>query len=138
MTNAVSQNVDSWCTRCKMMLAHTIEALVATKISRVHCNTCGSQHAYRAAPPGTRSTGSKPRSARAKPAAVAEITNDYEILMRGRDSSAARPYAPGDMFEDADLIRHPTFGLGVVIGRRAEKKVQVAFSDKVRTLVHAG
>lgn len=138
MTNAVSQNVDSWCTRCKMMLAHTIEALVATKISRVHCNTCGSQHAYRAAPPGTRSTGTKPRSSRAKPAAAAAVSTDYETLIRGRDSSAARPYAPGETFQDADLILHPTFGLGVVIQRRAEKKVQVAFPDKVRTLIHAG
>ena len=39
--------VDSWCTKCKLVLAHTVEAMVEGKITRVHCNTCRGQHAYR-------------------------------------------------------------------------------------------
>jgi hypothetical protein len=43
----VGDNVDGYCTRCKIDLNHTIEALDAEgQIARVHCNTCGSQHNY--------------------------------------------------------------------------------------------
>src|SRR5262245_58672499 len=41
----VGDYVDGWCTRCKLVLRHTIEAIAGGKISRVHCNTCQGQHA---------------------------------------------------------------------------------------------
>ena len=46
MTFKVGDNIDGWCTRCKLVLTHTIEAVVGGKITRVHCNTCRGQHAY--------------------------------------------------------------------------------------------
>ena len=45
-------NVDSWCGKCKLILAHTIEALVGDKPARVHCNTCKAQHSYKPYEPG--------------------------------------------------------------------------------------
>src|SRR5262245_65118967 len=56
-THKVGGEVDAFCTRCKMTLAHTILAMVGQTIARVQCNTCGGQHAYRSAPGTT-----KPRS----------------------------------------------------------------------------
>ena len=49
-THKVGGEVDAFCTRCKMTLAHTILAMVGTKIARVKCNTCGGDHAYRGEP----------------------------------------------------------------------------------------
>lgn len=44
--------VDSWCTKCRMVLNHRIIAMVGPKPVRVECSTCGSHHNYRARAPG--------------------------------------------------------------------------------------
>src|SRR5215475_5538721 len=103
---AIGKDVDSWCTRCRMMLAHTVEAVVNGRITRVHCNTCGGQHAHRASPPG-QGTGSRARASRAE---AAKPVRDYAALLRSRDPAMARAYATTERFKDGELIRHPTFG----------------------------
>lgn len=50
----VGENIDSWCSKCKRILAHTIEAMVAGAIKRVHCNTCKGVHSYKAEEPGSK------------------------------------------------------------------------------------
>src|SRR5262245_24102774 len=110
---AIGKDIDSWCTRCRMVLAHTVEAVVGGRVTRVHCNTCGGQHAYRARPPGEggeRATRQR-RSEGDRPAA--KQVRDYASLLRGRDPASARAYALTERFADGELIRHPTFGLGV-------------------------
>ena len=136
---AVGKDIDSWCTRCKLMLAHTVETMIGSKITRVHCNTCGSQHAYRAQPPGTasapgrRSAGtSTPRVVRLAPAPA----DEYARLLDGRDRTAARPYTPQERFAANDLLTHPTFGLGIVTTLKERTKIEVVFRDGVKTLLH--
>ncbi|MDX2166109.1 MAG: hypothetical protein SF182_03570 [Deltaproteobacteria bacterium] len=129
-TPVVGQDVDSWCTKCKMMLAHTIETVVGSKITRVHCNTCKGQHAYRAKAPGTSST--RTRSSKA----AAPRPPDYASLLRGRDASAAKPYAPTERFAEGDFIRHATFGPGVVTARKDVNKIEVIFEDGPKVLIH--
>ena len=75
----VGKDVDSWCTRCKLILAHTVEAMVGPKVTRVHCNTCGSQHAFRPTAPGktaagTKTAASKAREAKASPSRADPMT----------------------------------------------------------------
>jgi hypothetical protein len=45
-------NVDSWCGKRKLILAHTIEVMAGDKPARVHCNTCKAQHSYKPYEPG--------------------------------------------------------------------------------------
>jgi hypothetical protein len=126
---AVGQNVDSWCTKCKLVLAHTVEAVVKGRITRVHCNTCGGQHAYRASAPGT--------SARTRAARESEPkTPNYASLLKGRDPAKARTYATTDRFAVGDLIAHATFGLGLVTALRDVNKIEVVFSDGPKVLLH--
>ena len=40
------KEIDAYCTRCRLDLAHTIIAVVGNQIGRVICNTCNSQHKY--------------------------------------------------------------------------------------------
>ena len=140
-TPSIGANVDSWCTRCKLMLAHTIEAKVGSKITRVHCNTCGAQHAFRRNPPGEgaaagRAGGRRSQSSgRGSPRHAG--SQDYESLLRGRTASAARPFVASERFKVADLISHPTFGLGVVTADKEGNKIDVLFADGPRTLAHA-
>jgi hypothetical protein len=138
-TPQVGTDVDGWCTRCKLILAHTIEATVGTKITRVHCNTCGSQHAYRSRPPGQRpQADGAPRGSRRAPRTTESATvQGYEALMRGRNAATARPYAAAERFVPAELISHPAFGVGLVTKVKEGNKIEVAFKDGPKVLVHA-
>ena len=140
-TVAVGQDVDSWCTRCKLILAHTVESMIGGQITRVHCNTCRSQHAYRPHPPGEhpaarradrpavqRAAGETPRAKR---------VDEYATLLSGRDTGSARAYATQDRFAPNDLIVHPTFGLGVVRMLKDRTKIDVLFRDGMKTLLHS-
>lgn len=130
---AIGKTVDGWCARCKLMLAHTIEAVVNGKITRTHCNTCGAQHAHKKNPPGTaaarRTSTSKAKSA---PAPF-----DYQALVKGKDLGKARPYQISDRFECKELINHPVFGVGQVLAVRDSTKIDVGFADGMKTLAHA-
>jgi hypothetical protein len=142
-THKVGGEVDAFCTRCKMTLAHTILAMVGQTIARVQCNTCGGQHAYRSAP-GT----SKPRSsssssssggstatrAASREPAVKTVIG-FEDQLKGKDLTKARKYSPKDTYAVDEVIDHLTFGFGLVKAVRADK-VDVAFKASERTLVH--
>jgi hypothetical protein len=120
--------VDALCTKCKMTLAHTILAMVGTKIARVRCNTCMGEHAYR----GTAAKTSKPRASRASTPKAKVL--GWEEQMAGRDLSTARKYSVRESFAIDDLVNHPTFGVGIVTGTRIDK-VDIAFKGESRTLV---
>ena len=131
----VGKSVDSWCARCKLMLAHTIEAIVNDKITRTHCNTCGAQHAYRRNPPGTASANSRgASSASRRPTKATAPAVDYQALLQGVDVGKARPYKISERFRAKEMIHHPTFGVGLVIAVRDTNKIDVGFSDGIKTL----
>ena len=141
-TLKVGMEVDGWCTKCKLTLAHTIEAMVGGKVTRVHCNTCRTQHAYRSHPPSRATTTGAPRRTPAgrtkRPTRPAKPTTpqagDYPALIHGRDASKARPYRLNEHFAAKDLIAHPTFGLGVVLLAKDSSKIEVLFADGPKTL----
>jgi hypothetical protein len=117
--------VDGWCGRCKLMLRHTIDVITATKITRVHCNTCGARHAHRAQPPRTRLVnGASPMTQERK----------YAHLLRGRTEANSTPYSISGRFEVGQLISHASFGLGVVTGARDNVKVDILFADGAKVL----
>lgn len=134
----VGSEVDAFCTRCKLTLRHTILALVGTKIARVRCNTCQGDHAFRSAPGSRASASAGSRgAARAKPNKKAIA---FEELLATKDVSKARMYSPRDTYVVAELINHPSFGLGFVAAIRhdgSSAKVDVTFKMTQKTLVHA-
>lgn len=132
-TPAVGKDVDDFCTKCNMLLNHVVVAKVAETIKRVKCLTCGTEHAYR---------GEKPKGERKEPSTKTKVTSgqvrasDYDTLMKGRDLSKAKKYKPAMVFEKNDVIDHPKFGMGLVLGDKDGSKIDVAFSDGVKTLIH--
>ena len=131
--------VDSWCTKCKLVLAHTVEAMADGKISRVHCNTCRGQHAYRPNAPGSaapKGSGTPRRSAPKKSADGPPKRSEYETLLRGRTGDKARTYATSERFAPGELIKHSSFGLGVVVAERDSVKIDVHFPDGPKVLLH--
>jgi hypothetical protein len=131
-------NIDSWCGKCKLILAHTIEAMIGDKPARVHCNTCRSQHAYRPHAPGSSVRQTRQREggqARVSPSPKAR-TARYHSLLRGKDTAAARVYSPRERYEPGDIVEHPVFGRGVATAVKDGTKVEVLFEGGSKTLIH--
>jgi hypothetical protein len=139
--------VDAWCTKCRMDLSHRVVAMVASKPKRVECQTCHSQHNYRApknAPAAA--TGTKKKLASAKtPRAASKTTggtkptrhqHDWEVHLAGKDDGAFRAYAVSSRFERDELIRHKTFGDGCVLEVLQDQKINVIFREGMKVLVH--
>ena len=145
--------VDSWCTKCKLVLNHRIIAMVGGTPVRVECSTCMSHHNFRARAPGQKapSTGSSrassssssssagPRSTRASAATKAQQASldrerSWEKAIAGRAVSEFRNYRVDETFAEGDLIRHKKFGDGVVTKILDPKKVEILFKDEPRTL----
>jgi hypothetical protein len=141
-THKVGGEVDAFCTRCKMNLAHTILAMVGTKIARVRCNTCGGDHAYRS-PPGstdrpsssTRGSTGAARATRSASEKPEKVVISFEEQLAGKDVAGAPKYSPKDTYKVDQVIQHPTFGLGFVTAVRGDK-VDVTFKSETKTLVH--
>ena len=112
-----------------MILAHTIEALVDATPVRVQCNTCKSQHGYKANKPatGTRTSSSAEPGTRRN--------NRYEAVLERSNASSARRYSVQEIYNAGDVLDHPTFGLGIVKDVK-DTKVEVQFKDGYKTLIH--
>jgi hypothetical protein len=135
--NRPGGTIDSWCGKCKMMLAHTIEAMVGVKPARVHCNTCNAQHTYKAHAPST-----APRQVRARePGAAAPATprtrvSRYQALLKGKESAVARIYSMKEKYEAGDVLEHPHFGRGVTTAVKDATKIEVLFDGGSKVLIH--
>ena len=147
--------VDSWCTKCKLVLNHRIIAMVGTTPVRVECSTCKSHHNFRAKAPGekasastggtgvTRASGAAssagPRSTRGPTKAqqlVMDRERTWEKSVSGRGVNEFRPYRVSEIFDEGDLVRHSKFGDGIVTRLLEGKKVEILFKDDARTLAH--
>jgi hypothetical protein len=146
--------VDSWCTKCKLVLNHRVIAMVATAPVRVECSTCNSHHNFRARAPGDKAvsaggssrvaagksaSSSGPRSTRGPTKAqqmLLDRERTWEKSIAGKALSDFRPYRVSEIFEEGDLIRHSKFGDGVVTRLLEGKKVEILFKDDARTLAH--
>src|SRR5688572_28940516 len=96
--------VDSWCTKCKLVLNHRVIAMVAGTPVRVECSTCGSHHNFRGRAPGekapttTRSTASgttrAPRVTSATKAQQAALVRErsWEKAIAGKAVSEFKHY----------------------------------------------
>jgi len=123
----LGSNIDSWCGKCKMLLAHTIEAIVDDEPKRVKCNTCKSQHAYKAQAARTSSTPRMGKSA----------ANKHQWAMKASSTAVAKTYSPTSKYEAGDVLDHHTLGRGVTTAVKEGAKIEVLFESGLKTLVHA-
>src|SRR5205085_2292266 len=129
----VGGEVDAFCTKCELLLAHTVLAMVGPKIIRVRCETCKAEHAYRGQviPKGA----AKARAKRSASDAPAKVVIGFEERLKSVDLTKARAYSPKESFALEEVMNHPTFGYGIVNAVRGDK-VDVAFKAFEKTLLH--
>ncbi len=123
----VGGEVDAFCTRCQLLLAHTVIAMVGAVPVKVECNTCRAVHRYRGA-------SSTPRRVASRESRASQTVSFDELL--ASQSGAPRRYAPTLLLATGDVLDHPTFGRGFVSGVKDPGKAEVTFRTGVKTLVH--
>jgi hypothetical protein len=123
----VGGEVDAFCTRCQLLLAHTVIAMVGAVPVKVECNTCRSVHRFRGA--STTPKRVAPRPGRGV------VTISFDELLASQKGTPRR-YLPTLLLETGDVVDHPTFGRGFVSGVKDPGKVEVTFRTSVKTLIH--
>jgi hypothetical protein len=129
----VGGEVDSFCTKCEMTLAHTIIAMVEGRPVKVECNTCRGVHRFRGdlpAAPKRAGAGAPSRPARERPATIS-----FDEVLRSKNMAMSVRYSPKGTYQVDQVIEHPTFGLGWVSAIRDATKVEVTFRADVKVLV---
>ena len=139
----VAGEVDSWCTKCRLVLNHRIVSMKNGKAHQVECLTCRATHLWRPNAPGekaaatgtaraTKAPASPSKSTRLSPAARHE--QSWEKAIAGRGVNEFKSYNVGGSFQEGDLLRHKKFGDGVVTRVIDPHKVEVLFKDEAKTL----
>ena len=139
---SIGDNIDSYCLKCKLVLAHAILFKVDGVVNRVKCKTCGAEHKYRATLPGVKKAAAlrTPGTIRGRKPAAAKVTvNDAPLQwdLRNRNmqpETSIRDYYIKDTFKVNHVINHPVFGVGFVEKVDSDKSIFVLFSDKVRLM----
>ena len=139
---SIGDNIDSYCLKCKLFLAHVILFKVDGVVNRVKCKTCGAEHKYRATVPGLKKAAAvrTPGAVRGrKPASVKVTVNDaplqWDLKSRNKPpETSIRDYDVKDTFKVNQVVNHPVFEVGFVEKVDSDKSIFVLFSDKVRLM----
>jgi hypothetical protein len=129
---AVGSDVEAYCTKCKLVLAHAVVAMQGTKPRRVRCNTCNGEHNYRASKPVAKTAPKKEKTAKKT---TKKTRQSWEEVMQEAAAKPHKKYSMSGSFGDGDWIEHATFGLGCVQSFVPPNKITVRFADSTRLLV---
>lgn len=143
----VAGEVDSWCTRCRLVLNHRIVSMKVGKPYQVECLTCRTQHLWRPNAPGEKANHApasgagdrlrpqgSPTSRPPRLTQAARNEQQWEKAIAGRGVSEFKAYNVSASFAEGDLVRHKKFGDGVVVRVIDTHKVEVLFRDEAKTL----
>jgi hypothetical protein len=146
----VAGEVDSWCTRCRLVLNHRIVSMKSGKPHQVECLTCRSTHLWRPNAPGEKpasagegertrapSKGGAASTRTPRVSAAARHEQTWEQAINGRGVHEFKAYAVTASFQEGDLVRHKKFGDGLVTRVIDGHKVEVLFRDEARTLAQS-
>jgi hypothetical protein len=128
--HTAGENIASHCTKCKLVLDHTIVAMDGETIAKVKCKTCGSAHKYR-----TAEDAKKVRTARKKDDGVKNTEVLWESCLAAAKGKE-RNYDMAAKYRVGDIVDHRIFGKGVV-RKIYLNKCDVLFKDKERLMASA-
>lgn len=137
-------DVEAWCTRCRMNLNHRVVAVVGNNIQRVVCLTCGSHHKFY--PPKNQEPVEKEERVERRPQpdktrkpanrtankAYGEWTTFMKDMPPG---TMAKPYNISESYGPSEYMEHPLFGTGRVLEIVGAEKIQVIFKEGRKVLI---
>jgi hypothetical protein len=146
----VAGEIDSYCTKCEMVLNHRIVSMKEGKPHFVVCLTCktNDQRRYRPNAPGA-AAAARAGSAAGTTARVSRVSapkraeqarlgreQTWEKAISGHGVQDFKTYNVSGVFNEGDLLRHKKFGDGVVTRVIDANKVEVLFKEEPKTLAH--
>ncbi len=134
---AVADDILSYCTSCKIDLAHVVVAILGDRVKKVECNTCKKVHAYRI-PKGEKEAKKKKKATRRASSPKVPIEMEWAQLMELRKAATSKPYSARGNFSYGDKIDHKSFGEGVVGRMIYPNKIEVVFQHDMKVLIHGG
>ncbi len=115
--------IEARCTKCRANNPHVIITMADDSPLKVQCDVCSRQHKYRLP-----SAPKKPSVRRVVDPKVAE-RKEWELLRPEMNEKDAKDYSMTGSFKVDSLIKHATFGLGVVQRVAGTQKIEVLFED---------
>ena len=140
-------DVEAWCTRCRMNLNHRVIAVVGQEIQRVHCLTCGGDHNYHptkgedsprseARTIKVSSGSATPRPRKSGDKGASKAFGEWSTFMRDMpEGTVPRPYSIAESYAVAEYIEHRDFGTGRVVSILGAERIEVIFKDGRKVMV---
>jgi hypothetical protein len=132
---AAGSDVEAYCTKCKLVLAHTVVSMQGLKPRRVKCNTCNGEHNYRAEKPQAKAVAKKTEKAPKAKSPAKRTRQSWTDVMQEATSKPHKTYSMSGSFGEGDWIEHSVFGLGCVQVFTPPNKITVRFADSTRLLI---
>jgi hypothetical protein len=138
--------VEGYCGACKADTVQTVLVVEGLQVRSVRCEKCGGEGPLRTSRAKTkaglrevaakRQTVPPPAPKRRSRKERVDPAQIFRRLIEGKELSIAAVYDFHLPLELGQVIRHPTFGLGVVTSLGEDSKASVTFEDGVKTIVH--
>lgn len=123
----LGDEVESYCTKCREMANHNVAVLAVNgKPPRVVCKVCNGEHNYRPSPPQTRRSSSGRTTTRRK----------LGLSLTDEQKTSATHYKIGGLFQQGEVISHPTFGFGEITEIRSPQRMLVLFDGSQKLLIY--
>jgi hypothetical protein len=119
----VGDPIEARCTKCRANNPHVIITMVEDAPLKVQCDICSREHKFRLP-----SVKKKPAARRVVDPKVAE-RKEWETLRPDMNEKDAKDYSMTGAFKVDSLIKHATFGLGLVQRVAGTQKIEVLFED---------
>lgn len=147
----IGNEVEAYCTKCKLDTVHIITAADERVISRVMCQTCKSYHKYK--PPTAEQTlepsvkikksktpkEKKPVEVKESKSKTAKTTTrkmrTFELILEDSPKSDRIAYELAGNYTKGTVLEHKVFGTGVVKSVISDTKIQVQFREGMKILV---
>ncbi len=142
----VGGEIEAWCGACRGETTHRVLAKIGKKlVARVECS-CGARHRYRLAAGEMVEIKAKAKAARDAAKLAKQAIEVAEIL--AAEAKRPRPlaerivdkawgnYFPETRYAAGEVIVHPVYGAGEVLGAAAFQKIRIEFDAGVKILVH--
>lgn len=122
----------SYCSKCKVSLAHTIVAIDGERTAQVTCTTCGSTHPFKPPADAPKARASRAKKGARTPPSVAALWDARMAAASGEE----QVYTRAATYRIGDIVLHEQFGKGVVL-KLSTNKCHVLFKDKERLMASA-
>jgi hypothetical protein len=138
LDDGVGQELETFCPKCKTEMVHRTTVIKDSKIRKVMCNGCLTEHAYKElyevdADDGKRKPG-RPRKTEATKGKRGPRKKNWSVMIAQIEEAQIVDYDIEKDFTETPAIRHKKFGVGVITKILDDNKIEVLFQEETKIL----